>query len=868
MTQYIEVAVNVPQVSSSFHYHLPPELEGLVSAGSLVTVPFGAQTVQGIVLGLIDSPQVPETRPVLGLADLQPVVTAPQIQLARWLAGSTLAPLAVCLDAMLPPGLSQHADLLVHLRPGVLSPTGESSETPLPQEPTDLTARKGKHSQADLREHLLALLTERGDLRGGQLEAAFPRQNWRRALGVLQRRGQVSVESVLKQPAVRPKTARTVQLVVSPETVETRLGELGRAGSAAALRRQAVLQFLLQEPWPVEISWVYAQSGGNAADLQKLAELGLVAFGEEEIWRDPLEKVEPVLSEPPVLTPDQERALQAVLTGLKSAFQGESVPPFLLHGVTSSGKTEIYLQAVAEVLRRGRQAIVMVPEISLTPQTIRRFLSRFPGQVGVVHSRLSAGERFDTWRRARAGLLPVIIGPRSALFSPLPSLGLIVADECHDESYYQDETLPYYHAVNAAVAYARICGGVALLGSATPEITQMYQAETGSWEKLSLPLRLDAHRQVVAQQAAGVGAPSLANSSDQNPMTALELPGALGLPPVSIVDMRQELREGNRSIFSRSLQTALGEVLAAGQQAILFLNRRGTASYVFCRECGQALHCPRCDRPLTFHDPQSALVCHACGYRRQMPKQCPHCGSPHIRQLGTGTERVDEEVQHLFPLARTLRWDADTTRQKGAHDVILSHFAGHRADVLVGTQMLAKGLDLPLVTLVGVILAETALNLPDYRAGERTFQVLTQVAGRAGRSALGGQVIFQTFQPEHYAIQAAAGHDYASFYRQELELRRQLRYPPFSRLVRLEYRHAQARAAEAAAGALAGQIRAWLLGEDRRATDLIGPVPCFFSRQNGLYRWQIILRGPDPASLLSGRSLADWHVEVDPLSLL
>jgi primosomal protein N' (replication factor Y) len=862
MTQYIEVAVNIPQVSGPFHYHLPPELEGLVSAGSLVTAPFGAQTVQGIVLGLIDSPQVPETRPVLGLVDPQPVLTGSQIHLAHWLAENTLAPMAACLDAMVPPGLSQHADLLVHLKPEDAGLTEKAPETPSAAGLTAPLGRKGKRGHGNLQERILALLKERGDLRGRQLEAAFPRQNWRAALSGLQRRGQVSVESLLPRPAVRPKTARTVQLAVSPETVETRLSELGKTGSGAAIRRQAILHFLQQEPWPVEISWVYAQSGGNSADLLKLAELGLVAFGEEEIWRDPLEKVETVLTEPPVLTPDQERALGAVLAGLKSAFQGESVPPFLLHGVTSSGKTEIYLQAVAEVLRRGRQAIVMVPEISLTPQTIRRFLGRFPGQVGVVHSRLSAGERFDTWRRARAGLLPVIIGARSALFSPLPSLGLIVADECHDESYYQDENLPYYHAVNAAVAYARICGGVSLMGSATPEITQMYQAESGSWKKLSLPLRLAAHRQVTAQQTASPGAPLLTNLPDQSPAAAMDL------PPVSIVDMRQELKEGNRSIFSRSLQTALGEVLAAGQQAILFLNRRGTASYVFCRECGQALHCPRCDRSLTFHDPQSALVCHACGYRRQMPKKCPHCGSSQIRQLGTGTERVEEEVKNLFPQARTLRWDAETTRQKGAHDVILSHFAGHHADVLVGTQMLAKGLDLPLVTLVGAILAEVALNLPDYRAGERTFQVLTQVAGRAGRSSLGGQVIFQTFQPDHYAIQAASGHDYASFYRQELAFRRQLRYPPFSRLVRLEYRHAQARAAETAAGNLAGQIRAWLLGEDRRGTDLIGPVPCFFSRLNGLYRWQIILRGPDPASLLNGHPLPDWRVEVDPLSLL
>jgi primosomal protein N' (replication factor Y) len=342
----------------------------------------------------------------------------------------------------------------------------------------------------------------------------------------------------------------------------------------------------------------------------------------------------------------------------------------------------------------------------------------------------------------------------------------------------------------------------------------------------------------------------------------------IDLPPVEVVDMRQELKAGNRSIFSRSLTQGLEEILSRGQQAILFLNRRGTSTYVFCRDCGYSLKCPNCDLPLTLHSPQDRLICHHCGYRRNMPGKCPECGETRIRQFGTGTEKVEADVQALFPGCRTLRWDHETTRKKGAHDVILSKFSARQADVLVGTQMLAKGLDLPLVTLVGVVLADVGLSLPDFSAPERTFQVLTQVAGRAGRSPLGGRVVLQTFQPDHYVIQAASGHSYDAFYKQELSYRRELGYPPFARLVRLEYRHLNAEKAEQQAHKLASQVRDWIREEQRSATEVIGPVPCFFSRVSGLYRWQIVIRGPDPASLLRGRALGDWRLEVNPPSLL
>jgi primosomal protein N' (replication factor Y) len=622
---------------------------------------------------------------------------------------------------------------------------------------------------------------------------------------------------------------------------------------------------------------VYAASRCSLADLTRLAELGLVMLGESETWRDPLEKVEFVLQQPPELTPGQQTAWNSLEAGMQACASGQAVKPFLLHGVTGSGKTEIYLRAVAETLRQGRGAIVMVPEISLTPQTVRRFLARFPGQVGLVHSNLSAGERYDTWRRARAGLLKVIVGPRSALFAPLPDVGLVVVDEFHDESYYQDEMEPRYHAVRAAVAYAGLAQAVVVLGSATPEVAWLFRARQEGWPVLELPLRILAHRQGSPPPPPDRLQPQAASDTKPGGGQKEKDLESLPLPKVKVVDMRQELKAGNRSIFSRALMDALRQTLGASQQAILFLNRRGSATYVFCRQCGYSLRCPRCDLPLTFHA-SGSLVCHTCGYHRQMPKTCPQCHSSQIRQFGTGTEKLEAEVQKEFPGVRTLRWDYESTRQKGAHDVILSQFITHHADVLVGTQMLAKGLDLPLITLVGVVLADVGLNLPDYRAPERTFQLLVQVAGRAGRSALGGQVVLQTYMPDNYAIQAAAGHDYAGFYQRELAERRKLGYPPFARLLRLEYRHVDAGQAEKEATRMAAQVQRWIDEGNFTATQIIGPAPCFFARQAGLYRWQIVLRGPNPLQILLRNPLGfdaraqsgtgSWRVEVDPMNLL
>ncbi len=851
MTVFVEVAVNVPQISGTFDYHLPPELEGRLKPGHLVEVPFGRQQVQGVVFRLVEQPQVPNTKAVSALLDERPALTPAQIALAEELAASTLSPLAACIDTMIPPGLAQQADTLYSLSTPLIPPSKPLSS---------------------LQNRLLYLIRQRGSLRARQLDSAFRHVDWRASARVLVNRGLLATSTVLPEPSVHAKTIRTVRLSVSNRVAEEQLPALGRNGSPALERRQKMIRLMMSEPEGIQAPWLYAESGGNLADLHALEKRGLVSLSEAEIWRDPLENLDFAPSQPLTLTEDQLSVWKDIQAGIQQAAAGSAVQPYLLHGVTGSGKTEIYLQAVRQTLELGRQAIILVPEIALTPQTIRRFVSRFPGQVGVIHSRLSPGERFDTWRRARLGEISVVVGPRSALFTPFEHLGLIVVDEFHDDTYYQSDSQPHYHAREEAVAYSRLARAVCVLGSATPDIVSRYHVEDRHWHYLRLPQRILAHRQAVEHMTQRLGVPSHYRSIGGQAES-------IDLPPVEVVDMREELKNGNRSIFSRSLQQSLEDTLAHHQQAILFLNRRGSATYVFCRDCGYILRCPRCDMPLTYHvdaplrskkgGPQGEhLACHYCGYTRLLPSHCPNCGGERIRQYGTGTEKVETEVQALFPAAHTLRWDYETTRQKGAHDAILSHFINHQADILIGTQMIAKGLDLPLVTLVGVVLADVGLSLPDMRAPERTFQLLTQVAGRAGRSPLGGQVVLQTFLPDHYVIQAAARHDYEAFYKTELEYRRQLHNPPFSQLVRLEYRHRDAERVEAAAQMLASQIEGWIEEENRKETEIVGPVPCFFSRLAGQYRWQIVLRGPDPASILRGRSLGDWYVEVNPPSLL
>ncbi len=819
MTSFVQIVVNVPAIAGVFDYAVPESLAGRVGVGHLVIVPFGKQTVQGVVLRFIDQPSVRDVKEIIELVDPEPVLTQAQIALAEAMAESTLAPLAAVVGLFLPVGLSQQVDTLYDLR----LPEG-SGISP-------------KTQRLTIEDRLLNLLRTRGSLRGRQIDTHFSKVDWRKTAGFLVRKGVLSARSVLPPPRVRSKYIRVAQLAVTPEEADVEMPTLGTKQTLA--RRQSALRFLIQQPEAINVSWVYAESGCNLADLQELEERGLIRLFESEVFRDPLEKTSRQVNRETSkqvieLTAEQNSSLNEIVNAIRST----QYAAFLLYGVTGSGKTEIYLRAAEEVVKRGKQVIVLVPEIALTPQTVRRFLNRFPGQVGLVHSKLSEGERYDTWRRARAGKLKVIIGARSALFAPLPNIGLIVADECHDSSFHQAEP-PFYHAVDAAQTYARLCGAVCVLGSATPTIEQRFRAA-------SSPL----------PQGEGLG------------VRVLSLPKRIvesGLPPVHIVDMRDELKAGQRGIFSRLLLRELDSTLQRGEQAILFLNRRGTSTYVFCRDCGHVLKCPNCDTPLTFHtEDKERLLCHHCGYERGKPKTCPQCGGKQIREFGLGSEKVEAEVNALFPKARTLRWDWDTTRQKDAHEMILTHFANHKADVLVGTQMLAKGLDLPMVTLVGIVLADVGLHLPDPFASERVFQVLTQVAGRAGRGERGGKVVLQTFDPANQVIQSAAGHDVNGFYEYELEQRKRLGYPPFARLVRLEFRSGD----QASAGKEAKRVREKLSVISGKSSTVIGPVPCFFSKVAGLYRWQIILRGSNPKELLRDVKLDGWRVEVDPISLL
>ena len=825
MTIFVQIVVNIPAVSGIFDYSVPESLLGKVDIGDLVIAPFGKQTVQGVVFRFVDQPSVPEVKEILELVDELPVMTQAQIALAEALAESTFSSLASIVSLFLPAGLSQEADTLYGIRE------------------QNLENQRSHIEASSIASRIVKLIQERGPLRGRQLDSHFSKVDWRKVATSLVRKGVLEARSILPPARVRSKYIKTAQLAVPPEILETEIDRLGKTESTQTRRKKA-LHFLVQVSEAVNVSWVYAESGSNLADLQELEERGLIRLFETEIFRDPLDRtgiqVDRYTSKEEIeLTPEQNAALQEI-TQAMSVYENHE--PFLLQGVTGSGKTEIYLRATEEALRRGKQVIVLVPEIALTPQTVHRFLSRFPGQVGLVHSKLSEGERYDTWRRARAGLLKVIIGARSALFSPLPNIGLIVADECHDSSYYQADP-PFYHAVTAAQMYARLLGAVCVLGSATPTVWQRSRAEEGTGER-------------------GV--------------RRLELPRRIfeaGLPPVQVVDMRDELKAGQRGIFSRFLLKELESTLARGEQAILFLNRRGTATYIFCRDCGHVLRCPNCETPLTLHiEEKERLLCHHCGYERGKPSTCPSCGGRHIREYGLGSERVETEIKSILPRARTLRWDWETTREKHSHEMILTHFAAHRADILIGTQMLAKGLDLPLVTLVGIVLADVGLYLPDPFAGERVFQVLTQVAGRAGRSERGGKVVLQTFDPANQVIQSAARHDVNGFYRYELEQRRRLGYPPFSRLVRLEFRHQDASTARSEAQKLAGKLSKLLASGPSTSLTIIGPAPSFFAKIGGYNRWQIILRAPEPVSVLRdeaiSRQLMDWRVEVDPISLL
>lgn len=627
----------------------------------------------------------------------------------------------------------------------------------------------------------------------------------------------------------RPKQKRYVRLA-NPETAHHEAIQLSRR----APKQAAILSALADFGGAAPVEQVLTRASATHASLKTLIDRGMVVEEYRTVRRDPFEENKTVRRSVQ-LTKSQEIALAKILHSLKQ----RSHQTLLLQGVTGSGKTEVYMRAISEVVQQGRGAIVLVPEISLTPQTIASFRGVFGDRVALLHSKLSIGERYDEWQRIFHGEAQVVVGARSAVFAPVQNLGLIILDEEHESSYKQDEA-PRYHARSVAEKRVEMEGATLVLGTATPDLTSRYRAQAEG-TLLVLPERVEAR-----------------------PM-----------PDSHVVDMREELAAGNRSIFSRELTMRLSEKFRQGEQVILFMNRRGYASFLLCRECGEVPRCDMCEVSYTFHLPES-LRCHYCDATRLIPKSCPTCGSLYLRPFGGGTQKIEEELRRLFPHVRSLRMDVDTTTRKGAHARMIAAFAAKEYDCLIGTQMIAKGLHFPGVTLVGVVSADTGLFFPDFRAAERTFQLLTQVAGRAGRGDLPGDVVIQTYAPDHYAIQAAAEHDYERFYREEMAYRQRVGYPPFGQMVRCLW-------SGESEDEVIKEADKWgrYAHHIAKGTSLVvlGPRPAPLSRIKGRYRFHLVLKGEDNAVRTVAKSLKEEYdqmglssvrlvVDVDPVQFL
>ncbi len=808
VAHYAEVVVDARtgKPGGTFTYAIPPHMH--VQPGHVVLVPFGPRMLHGVVTGLLETPNVDYTRPIASLVEEQPMLSAERIQLGSWLARYYRASLFDALTPMLPPGTRRGAR--AHVQAATDPPHGADERLPKG------ARRLLSYLRANPRPHRVAAL----------VATLGP---WaRNAIRALVEAGLAS--EWLSEPRHKPHVRKNSWL--APEAPSGALRAIADEQERAP-RRAALLRELADSRRG--LTAVDARKRYGAAVVARIVEMGVASLQPAPLPVD-------VAPHAPLLpTPDQQRALAALTVAMDNPASAPRT--WLLHGTTGSGKTEVYLQAIAHCLAKGRRAIALVPEVALTPQMTQRFEERFPGRVGLLHSRLTPARLREEWWRIFNGERSVVIGARSALFAPVDDLGLIVLDEEHEWTYKQSDAQPHYHARDVAERLAKLTGAVVVLGSATPDVVTAWRAEQGAIGKLSMPARIERSG---AQTA---------------------------LAEVDIVDMRTELREGNRSIFSRLLQERLRDTLAEGRQAVLFLNRRGAASVVACRSCGSVMRCARCSTPLTHHRTPGGdgrLRCHHCGRARTEPRRCPRCRSTHIRYLGLGTQRVVEEVRNVAPGARVLRWDSDTAAGSGAHERLLRTFADGGADVLVGTQMVAKGLDVPSVDLVGIVLADIGIHMPDFRAAERAFQLLTQVSGRAGRGPDAGYAVIQTYLPDHYAVQTAAGQDYAAFYAVEMEHRRTQGNPPFSRLVRLLYDgHSDRQTAFNEAQQLAWRLRRTAREWDMRGVDVIGPAPTYPPRVRNAWRWHLLVRAAEPRLLLDKVNVPpSWRVDVDPVNVV
>ena len=805
-----------------FTYSVPPSLRGTVKVGSRVLVPLGRRTTTGIVVDLVGRSSVSQVKDILDLLDPEPLFDANMVALTRWISEYYLCSWGDAFKAALPAELRRKGKKLIRLR----EPYAEA------------LARKLRRS-SPLQAEIVKTLVCRGEISDTALARRVGREGLFAALHQLQSAGHLQVRMEMAKPRVGVRTEKATRLLISPEEVRTAAEGLQKR----APKQAAGLEALLQMGGVARAADLSRERGVSGEILGRLRDKGLVEVFKRERLREAYVDL-PLGSESAHrLNADQQIALDRVNRAVaRGKFQ-----VILLHGVTGSGKTEVYIQAIWRTLEGGQRAIVLVPEISLTPQTVSRFRARFGQKVTVFHSGLSAGERYDAWRRMRAGHYQIVVGARSAVFAPLKDVGLIVVDEEHVDSYKQSQAQPRYHARDVAIMRGKLSGAVVILGSATPSLESYHNVQRKKFTYCSLPNRID------------------------------DLP----LPTVDIVDMRQEKKDDNWGIFSRILREKIAGRLEEKEQIILFLNRRGFSTCIKCQECGFVMTCPHCNVTLTYHAQDLTVKCHYCGFRKPAPNICPSCGGQHIKFRGTGTQRVEQEVKELFPQARVLRMDQDTTSRKGSHRRILEQFRQGKADILLGTQMIAKGLDFPRVSLVGVVSADGGLNLPDFRAAERTFQLITQVAGRAGRSTPGGEVLVQTHSPEETAISLSRNHDYEAFVDQELPSREELGYPPFGKLLLLLIQSTEEIRASSATEKLAEMLRREVRRSGVRDVQILGPAPAPLSKIRGQHRWQILLKGQRSTSLhrmvkaimRRGSRWPPWpgvrvRVVVDPVEML
>jgi len=805
MSNTAQVIVNIPtrSLDKPFSYTIPDALPG-VAVGSRVLVPFNNRKVEGFVIGLTTG-DTERLKPILDVLDDYPWFDDNMLATANWLTDYYLCSLGEAMRLFIP------------------GQSGIKTKKAY-QAPTDITLEQAAallHNKPEEYSTVLTYIYERGPVTLVDIAKLtnFPEVMIR---FFIQHKLIVSSDTVSKRG--RANITTMINLAVSRE-VAAQIGQKLPRKNAAQRR---LLNALLASE---ELAATELRSLNITQDtVKRLADQGLVASRSVPVFKDSyagkcIQAVEVTL------TLEQSQALNLIIP----AIDNKAFTSFLIHGVTGSGKTQVYIKAVAQARRLERQAIILVPEIALTGQIVARFKTAFGDDVVVMHSKLSVGERHDAWRRLQSGQAGIVIGARSALFSPVSSLGLIIIDEEHEFTYKQEEA-PRYHAREVALTRAKLAGAVVILGSATPAVETYYRALQGQHRLISMSKRVD-----------------------NTPM-----------PPVTVVDMRQELAKGRRSVISQAMQDMLSETLAKREQAVILLNRRGYSTFVLCRECGHVLKCRHCDIALVYHAKANALRCHYCQERHNVPDICPECSSRYIRYFGAGTQKVEEALAALFPAARIIRMDQDTTSGKMAHDKILAAFTAGTYDILLGTQMVAKGHDIPTVTAVGIISADTALNLPDFRAAEKTFALLTQAAGRAGRGEKTGRVVMQTYNPEHYAVTAGAAHNYQEFYRQEIEFRQQLNYPPYSNLIKITVQAEDEINVHRTANSLAIELSQF----SGQQTTIIGPFPASVTKIKDIFRVNILIKTyvlPIVAGQLAALGVASRKniiVDIDPVNIL